>query len=161
MTEVQKAVLTFRNEIESIESLDIKTFVQNALNLTKPSFYEDEEVVNHTKKVFKIVKEFLDTEGTKGALRDLMLVAVLLSDIALNELPENLKHLHPLVAKDYFKEIQSDLQKPVIEGIIDIIESHEGSNAPTKALDPRPGQPGFIIALANKIARFDFVDVHL
>jgi hypothetical protein len=161
MSEIKEAVMLFRSELESIEIEDLKVFAQNALSLTSDSFYKDASTVAHTKKTFKIVKALLEQEGTKGALKDVMLVATLLQDICENDLPDNLKHLHPLCVKEFLKDIEDNVQKPVFDGIINIIEGHEAEKSPSTQLDARPGTPGFIIALANKIARMDFITVEL
>jgi hypothetical protein len=159
MAEIKEAVLVFREEIEEIVSEDLKVFLQNALSLTKESFYKNKETVTHTKNVFKIVNQLLKEEGTQGMLRDIILTAVVLSDIALNELPDDLKHLHPVAAETILRELKNDLAKPVYDGLLNIIEGHEGEKSPSASLEPKPGQPGFIVALANKIARFDFVTI--
>ncbi|SFJ65434.1 hypothetical protein SAMN02799624_05398 [Paenibacillus sp. UNC496MF] len=161
MTDIHAAVVTFRSELEKIESPDVRTFTQNVLSATSDSFYNDEQVVTHTKQVFKVLAAFLDKDFTKGMLRDIMLASVLLSDICLNSLEDELKYLHPIVVKEFISQVdmETDLPQPVMEGLIAMIESHEWEQSPSKALEPKPGTPNFLTALANRIVRFDFVAI--
>jgi hypothetical protein len=163
MSNIHPAVLVFRNELEQIESPDVRTFTQNVLSETSETFHSNDETVMHVKKTFKILAAFLEKDHTKGMLRDIMLASVLLQDICVNSLEDKLKYLHPLVAIDFVKQagMQNDLPAPVMDGLFAMIESHEWDESPSKTLEPKPGTPNFLVALANRVARFDFITVEI
>lgn len=158
-----EAVLVFREEIEQLNNEDVKVFAQNAMALTAASFYEDFDTVSHVKKVFKLLRTHIDAESvpTNNMLRDIMLASVLLQDTMINQLPDDMKHLHPLMVKKLIEPIQDGLQKPIVDGLLSMIESHEGEASPAGALIPKPGSPNFLTALYNSIARFECVEVKL
>jgi hypothetical protein len=158
---VKEAVMIFRPELDLIISTDINAFAENMLSTAPEAFYQDEKLVTHVKKVFKLVNEMLVREGTGGPYRDMMLTAVLFSDMTLNSMPDDLKHLHPITISSIIREHGKELHSQVIDALIQMIEGHEGSRSPSRQLEPKMGQPGFIIALANQIARYEFVEINL
>lgn len=161
MTELKPAVILFRGELESLETEELSNFAHNALSLAKPAFYEDEDVITHTKKVFRVCKQLLKDAGTTGAFRDGMLIAVLLQDIAKSELSYDMDALHPVAVKPFIESIRGGLNKQIFDAIISMIEGHEAEHSPAAALEPKGGTPGYLIALANKIARMDFVTIEV
>lgn len=153
---VNEGLLKFRREIEAIENADIKMFVQNALSMTNPQFFEDEHLVRLTKKVFKIVKHFLDVDEVKEPYRDSFLAACLLNDICYYDVPENLRSLHPQAVREYLKELKPEISSGIWEGIIGLVEGHENNDSSSilsSKLNP--------MAIAYHLAQVDFIEVHL
>jgi hypothetical protein len=161
MADLNQAVMAFRDELNKIESEDVKVFVVKALELASSAFSEDESVITHVKKVYRIVDSLLDKEGTRGMLRDMMLGAVLLCDLTVNDAPEPLQYLHPVTVDHLLQDIKNDIHKGMYDGFLSMIEGHEGNDSPSAQLDPKAGTPQYVIALANKIARFDFVTIEI
>lgn len=161
MTELKPAVLLFRKELEVLETDELKNFAHNALSLAKPGFYENEYVITHTQKVFRICKQLLDDAGTMGSLKDGMLIAVLLMDIAKSELSHEMDSLHPVAVKPFLESVRGSLNKQIFDAIINMIEGHEAENSPAPSLEPKGGTPGYLIALANKIVRMGCVSVEI
>ncbi|QHW35850.1 hypothetical protein GZH47_33710 (plasmid) [Paenibacillus rhizovicinus] len=161
MIQVNEAHLIFRPELELIISADIKVLAENVIGNAQPSFYQDEQLVNYTKKVFKIVNMLLAKEGTGGPFRDMILCAILFQDIALNSLPEDMKYLHPITAATVVRQFGDGLNSQMVDALVQMIEGHEGPKSPSKSLEPKMGQPGFIVGLANQLVRFDFIEVAL
>jgi hypothetical protein len=158
---ISSTVLAFREELEVIESADLKTFLMNSLAMAPASYGEDALLIDYTKRVFKLTKEIVETEGLKGMLKDMMLGSILLADMMENEMPEAMKELHSFAVATHLKELKNDLSKAVWDGMMNLIEQHEGHLVTTASVEPKPGQPGYIIALAHRIARFNFVAIKL
>lgn len=150
--------MLFEEEIKRLESMDIQTFVQNAMQAAPDSFKEDEELIKYTKKVFCITELLLDHDQVSGQIRDVILTGALLSDIARNE-EEKYKDIHPLLVRPLLKDVKNDLVQPLWEGVIRIVESHEGANTPIEAIVPKPGSPEHLVSLANVIARSERVSI--
>jgi len=162
MTEVKEALMIFRPELEGIVQADIKAFTENMLAAAPAVFYQNKETVSHTKRVFKLVNELLNREGTGGPYRDMMLTAVLLSDISENSLPEDLRYIHPLAAAKTIRDLGKDMiNGQMLDALAQMIESHEGPSSPSKRMEPPMGTPGFVIALANQIVRFEFISIEV
>ncbi len=154
-----QAVIIFKDELDHMKTEEIRNFVHNAFSMAKPGFYENEEIVNHTKAVYRICKELLSESGTSGGLADGMLASVLLQDIAITELSSNLYSLHPVAVRPFLEPIKSGLNPDIFKAIINMIEGHESQYSPSYLLEPKPGTPAFIIAFANKFARMPFVTI--
>lgn len=148
----------FKEELEKIDSVDIRTFAHNALVAAPESFKRDEELITYTKKVFKVTEELLDADRVEGNVRDVILVGVLLSDIAKN-VDERFEESHPFLVRPLLKDVKDDLVPQLFEGIMRIVESHEGAHTPIKALEPKPGSAEHLVALANVIVRSESIDV--
>ena len=159
--EQHKGVAKFENELKVIESEDIRAFAHNAIVASPPSFWKDKELVAYTKKVFKVVKELLDHDKVKPPIRDVILTGVLLSDVALNELSDRFKHLHPLAAAKILEPVSKDIHKALWEGITRIIEAHEGENTPSKLLEPKPGTPEHLVSLAHRLVKNQTIEVKI
>ncbi|WP_338554537.1 hypothetical protein [Paenibacillus sp. KS-LC4] len=159
MSEVNETLLTFRPELELIISPDITVFAENVIGNVPESFYQDGELVTYIKKVFKVVNMLLAKEGTGGPFRDMILCAILFQDISLNSLPDDMKYLHPIAAATAVRQFGDGINSQMVDALILMIEGHEGPKSPSKPLEPKMGQPGFIIALANQLVNFDFIEV--
>jgi len=154
-----KAVEIFEYEIQQFQNEDFKAFVHNALVDSPKSFYEDEKVVQHTKKTFFLVDEMLKADEVQGTIRDTILAGTLLSDIAINEMPNHMKNLHPFAGRVYLDKAKKDIQINLFEGVCRIIEAHEGDQTPSTVLKPKPGTPEHLVALANRIARLETIEI--
>jgi hypothetical protein len=159
--EQHQGVAKFEQELKVIESEDIRAFAHNAIVASPPSFWKDKELVEYTKKVFKVVKELLDHDKVKPPIRDVILAGVLVSDMALNELSDRFKHLHPLAVAKVLEPVSKDLHQALWEGIIRIAEAHEGENTPSKLLEPKPGTPEHLVSLAHRLVRTNTVEVNI
>lgn len=150
----------FKEEIDKLTGVDIKTFAGNALLAAPASFKEDEELITYTRKVFRVTEELLNADSVQGNIRDVILTGVLLSDIGKNE-DEKLEEIHPLLVRPLLKDVRNDLVPQLFDGVMSIVESHEGANTPIKAIQPKPGSAEHIVAFANVIVRAKGIDVIL
>lgn len=161
MTQVNEAALIFRNELESMETEEIRNFASNALGLAGEEFAANEADIIHTKKVFRVCDQLLKDTGTAGAFRDGMLTAVLIMDIAKHKMPEGFDKLHPVAIGPMLESVKSCINPEIYKGILSMAEGHEAEHSPTLAMEPKPGSPAYLIALANKIVRMDFVNIEV
>jgi hypothetical protein len=159
--EQHKGVATFENELKAIEFEDIRAFTHNAIVASPPSFWKDKELVTYTKKVFKVVKELLEHDKVKSPIKDVILAGVLLSDIAYNELSDQFKHLHPIAAGKLLEPVSKDVNKALLEGILRIIEAHEGDQTPSKLLEPKPGTPEHLVSIAHRLVKNQAIHVEI
>lgn len=150
----------FKEELERLNELDIKIFTENALKCAPDSFKEDKNAILHTKKVFRIVEELLNSDEVKGQVRDVILAGVLLSDLAVNE-ERVFTGTHPFLVRPLLKDIQDDLIPQLYEGIMRIVEKHEGKDTLITDIHPKPGSPEHLVAIANVIARSDSIQVNV
>ncbi len=149
----------FRRELDMIKDENFKVFARNALMKAKPSFTDDDELITYTRKVFKVLNELLSMRGVNGAVKDAMLIAVLLSDLCLNEMPEGLEDLHPMAVRGFLKVVAEYVQASVFDSIMRAVESHEGENSPSDLLKPRPGTAEYEIAHAHAIVKMECITV--
>lgn len=154
------AVDIFVKELEEIKQEDVKVFAHNAL-VSAPTSFISEQNTDHTKKVFYVVKSLIEMDGVTGPIRDVILTGALLSDIADQYLSEELNELHPVVAKTLLKPLADDLHAGLFEGIIRIVESHEGQNTPSKLLEPKPGSPEHLVAMAHRLVRNESIHIEV
>jgi hypothetical protein len=156
-----EGVEKFQGEINRIQNEDVKVFINNAIVDAPESFWEDQQLVDYTKRVFKVVEGMLDADNVEGMVRDIILTGVLLSDVSLNELSGDVKVLHPMMAKTHLKPAAGDLNPQLFDGICRIIEGHEGSDSPSKALEPKPGSPEHLVMIAHRLVQLDCVTIKL
>ncbi|CDQ41772.1 hypothetical protein [Virgibacillus salexigens] len=150
----------FETEINKMESLDIKTFAENAMVAAPASFKEDEDLINYTRKVFVVAEELLENNKIDGNLKDIILTGVLLSDIAYNE-DEKYRSIHPFLVRPLLNDVKNDLVPNVYEAILKIVERHEGVNTPIAQLHPQAGSLEHLVAIANVIVRSKNIQINV
>lgn len=150
----------FKEEIQRLENVDFKTFAQNALKAAPASFKEDKELIDYTRKVFRVTEELLNADDVKGHVRDVILTGVLLCDLAKNEDPK-LESVHPFMVRALLEDVKEDLVSQLFEGVMKIVEAHEGAKTPIPTLQPKPGSAEHLVALAHVIVRSDSITINL
>src|SRR5699024_1527822 len=145
-------------EIKRLENVDMINFAKNVELAAPESFKNNEEAIKHTRKVFRITEELLDSDKVEGQIRDIILIGVLVSDLAIGEVPET---AHPYMIQSILEDLKDDLHQALWDGIMRIAESHEGTNTTIKQLQPKPGTPEHLVALANVLARSENIQVYL
>jgi hypothetical protein len=162
-TVTQNVILNYQSVLDEIKGEDIKMFVKNCLNAATDNFKKDEKICQHVRKTCKLLNEMLAMESPNGekatTTKDLIITSVILSDITINDLPKELKHLHPLTVKSFIEQFRGDMNSGLIEVLVQTIEGHEGANSPSKLLVPRPGTIEFTVALAHQISRLECVEI--
>lgn len=154
-------VSKFEKEIERLSgAADVQAFVNNAIIASPESFWINEITVSYTRKVFYMVEHLLKKDKVPSPIREVILAGVLLSDIAINELKEDEKEIHPILALRYLNKVKADLNEALFEAIAKIILTHEG-DVLIKELTPKPGGPEHLVALAHRVVQADFVNITL
>lgn len=147
----EKVTEIFKTELaELVAAADVQAFAKKALELSPSSFWNHEESVLHTKKVFAIVKGMLDQDKVNAPIREVFLAGTLLSDICVNE--EVVKDTHNLLAIIELEKLKEDINPSFFSAIIKIINSHEGI-VQIQGTEPKAGGPDHLVATANTIAR--------
>ncbi|GAK42096.1 hypothetical protein TCA2_4588 [Paenibacillus sp. TCA20] len=158
MSEVKPAVLIFKEELEQFNDPEIQSFTQNALSMAPESFYNDEELVTYTKNVYRILMGFLGEESKIRGLADAFRAGALLQDLCFNETGDAYRRIHPVMVRTFLAPLKKDLQTNIFDAILGMVESHEADQSPSPLLEPKPTNSAFLLAMANKVARFNFIE---
>lgn len=160
MSDIRKPIFkTFAKEIDAIRTEEFKALIVCAYENASDAFHEADFLHDEIKEMYQFTAQFIDTQGLTGGLRDLVLTAVLLSDITLLNLPADLTYLHPITVKPYLYTLEVSINKQMLDAVISIIESHEGGNSPSSLLEPKPGTPGHILAILQLAKRLPCVSI--
>jgi hypothetical protein len=162
-TTKQNVILNYQSVLDEIKGEDIKMFVMNCLNAASDNFKNDEKICEHVKKTCKLLNQMLAMENPNGekaiATKDLIMTSVILSDITINDLPKELKYLHPLTVRNFLDKFKGDMNSGLVEVLLMTIEGHEGVNSPSKLIAPKPGTIEYTVALAHQISRLECVEI--
>lgn len=160
-TELKPAVLEMKDQIEEIKTPEIKNFVVNALSMAPESFYQDQELLSHTKKTYAVLMGLLGEEAGAPGLADAFRAAVLLQDLCHNETGDQYRRIHPIMVRTLLQPIRKDLSGPIFDTILGMVEGHEADESPSPLLEPKPTNTAFLLAFANKFVRLSCVQVNV
>jgi hypothetical protein len=151
----------FKEEMDLITNDDIKAFVNNAIVTGPESFWQNDTTVKIAKKAVAIVDLFMQNDNlANGVIRDMILAGTILSDIALNELSDKVKILHPFAASIYLNPLKKDIHGNSYQGALRIIETHEGNQTPSVIVRVQPGTPEYLVAQAYTLAKSDVITIN-
>lgn len=156
---IPTALEYFGRELDMIQDSTLQAFFYNALAVAPQSFHDDKEIQEFDKKAFHILKGILDSKNVGGAVRDALLGTVLLCDIMINEMPEDMKHLHGVAVRKYLEkhQVNEDVQQGLWENIVRAIEGHNSNRGASIMLEAKPGTAEHEVAQAFNLARLPFL----
>lgn len=159
-TETRKPIFySFANEIDNIRNEEFKSLVICAYEHADQSFQEAYGLHDEIKRMYVLTEQFVDSQRLTGSLKDLVLTSVLLCDITLSSLPVDLEYLHPVTVRPFLKTLDVEINKQMLEALLNLIESHEGSESPSNMLEPKPGTPAHVLALLQVVKRLPCVSI--
>jgi hypothetical protein len=114
-------------------------------------------IIRHTKRRFEILQTLIETYDSNPTLEDILKISCIIADGFVygkrNNIPEeeDPHRFHALIIRNMIEENNWDLMIPqaVYSGILDCVESHQGSWAPSGKLKPKLGQPEHLLHQAD------------
>lgn len=155
-----KAIAYFEKELEMVQDATLQALFYNALAVSPQSFHDDEELMEHSKKAFHILRGVLGQKGVQGSVRDALLGTTLICDIMYNEFEEELRSLHTVAARVHLENlgVHKDIQLGLWENIMRAVEGHNGSGGSSPMLEAKPGTAEYEVANAFLIANLGYVN---
>lgn len=166
----------FKEEINEITTKEVKDFVKKAIDLFPDYFWTEDHIspypdskednlliVDHTKKVIKLLDKMLVAYDASDVLRDIAIAAALIHEGWVKG-EDGLKDVDPfynLYPRKKLKEQKYNLIIPegIWRGIMDTIEGHLGEFTVIPKIKPQKGNPAFLLHLADFLVDNKSVDI--
>ncbi|MFW5890869.1 MAG: hypothetical protein ACOCUI_01465 [bacterium] len=165
----------FKEEIDMITTKEVKDFIRKSVDLFPDYFWIENHIspypnsnsngliVDHTKKVIKLLDEMLIAYDSSDVLRDIAIAAAIIHEGWVRGESNN-KDVDPfynLYPRKKLLEKQYNLIIPegIWRGIMDTIEGHLGEFTVIPKIKPQKGNPAFLLHLADFLVDNKNVDI--